>query len=310
MAHIPAGVDNLPERRKPEGFEKQRFYRVPDRFLNRMRSEPFTRDFVVSCLGYFPIAPGHWVERPAGLEFNLLILVEKGSGWILLDGNRHRVETGWVVFIPSHTPHSYGASDDDPWSIFWFHFEGAGADALLGWTTLSRDCPIIRCAQWDALRRQFLALFAAVERGYNEHTLLEVSRVLINVITLLHRNPSSEGMGVAQGRIERAMLHIRETLTQPLTLSEYASKAGYSVSRFSYWFQRISGVSPMVYLNELRIQQGCEYLDTSTLSVKEIAYRLGFEDAHYFSRAFSKCTGQSPSDYRARSETRPTGNLL
>jgi YesN/AraC family two-component response regulator len=54
----------------------------------------------------------------------------------------------------------------------------------------------------------------------------------------------------------------------------------------------------MAYLTELRIQAACEYLDTTSLAIKEIAAILGYEDPYYFSRAFAKCTGQSPMKYR------------
>ena len=55
----------------------------------------------------------------------------------------------------------------------------------------------------------------------------------------------------------------------------------------------------MAFLTELRIQAACEYLDTTSLAIKEIAAMLGYEDPYYFSRTFAKCTGQSPMKYRA-----------
>lgn len=293
-------VDNILGNKKAEGFDRQQLYWVPKQVLQRIQKRPFTKDFSVTCLGYFPVTAGHIVERPEGLPEAVLIFVEKGAGWLQMNGRNLKVEAGQVLCIPANIPHTYGAADQDPWSIFWFHFDGAGALDLLGWTGLSLENPVMECATWDGLRRQFRSLFSAIERGYHEHTLLEMSRVLINVITLLHRNPASERSKDAPNRIEQAMDKMRETLPSPLTLFEYAASAGYSVARFSHWFKLHTGISPMTYLYELRVQSACEYLDTTSLSIKEIAEALGYDDPHYFSRSFQKCTGQSPTSYRKR----------
>ena len=293
-------MDNILAPKRAEGFDRQQLYRVPKQVLQRIHKTPFIRDFSVTCLGYFPAAAGHIIERPDGLPEMMLVFIEHGTGWIRIHDRELRVGAGQVVFLPANTRHAYGASDQDPWSIFWFHFDGRGAMDLLEWTGLSPGSPVMNCTSWDGLRRQFRSIFGAIERGYHEHTLLEMSCVLINVITLLHRNPAFERSTDAAERIERAMDNMRVSLKAPLTLVEYAGSVGYSVARFCYWFKLHTGISPMTYLNELRVQRACEYLDTTRLSVKEVAATLGYDDPLYFSRSFKKCTGQSPSSYRER----------
>lgn len=293
-------MDNLPAERRAEGFDRQQLYRVPKQVLQRIHKTPFVRDFSVTCLGYFPAAAGHIIDRSTGLPEMVLMFIEQGNGWVRIHDRELRVGPGQVVFLPANIRHAYGASDQDPWSIFWFHFDGRGALDLLEWTGLSPANPVMNCASWDGLRRQFRSIFGAIERGYHDHTLLEMSCVLINVITLLHRNPAFERSTDAAERIERAMDKMRVSLNAPLTLVEYAKSVGYSVARFCYWFKLHTGISPMTYLNELRVQRACEYLDTTRLSVKEVAATLGYDDPLYFSRSFKKCTGQSPLSYRDR----------
>lgn len=54
----------------------------------------------------------------------------------------------------------------------------------------------------------------------------------------------------------------------------------------------------MDYLNSFRIEHAKAKLKDSNLSVNEIAYSVGFQDARYFSKLFKKYVGITPKDYR------------
>jgi len=60
----------------------------------------------------------------------------------------------------------------------------------------------------------------------------------------------------------------------------------------------LTGESPYRFIQKKRLQKAHELLRTTSLNVSEIAYELGFTDPNYFSRAFSKEFGMSPSDVR------------
>lgn len=292
-------MDNFPIKR-PEGFEGQRLYRVPPSVLRRMRKRPHTRDFLVTDLGYFPETGGHRVTRPGGTSSHVLILVEEGRGWVELGGSRFPVQGGQSILLPPDRTHAYGADPDEPWRIYWFHFEGKGAEGLLKWTPFTPTQPVTTCPAADSLRRHFRTILATVERGYSEHCILELSRSLINILSFLHTRSTGPAQSDQAARIEKIMDTMREHLNQPQPLPHYARQCGLSVSRFSEAFREHCGVSPMTYFTELRVQRACELLDTTGLQVGEVATRLGFEDALYFSRLFRKHTGMPPSAYRKR----------
>ena len=63
-------------------------------------------------------------------------------------------------------------------------------------------------------------------------------------------------------------------------------------------FRKNTGMSPLQYHYDLQMREACRLLRTTTLGVSEIAARLGFGDALYFSRRFRQKTGSSPSQYR------------
>ncbi|MBV9492438.1 MAG: helix-turn-helix transcriptional regulator [Verrucomicrobia bacterium] len=65
-------------------------------------------------------------------------------------------------------------------------------------------------------------------------------------------------------------------------------------------FRKLFGVSPQGLLVRLRMNRSKELLLSDELSVKEIAHELGYSRQHDFTRAFHKCTGMSPSQWRMR----------
>jgi AraC-like DNA-binding protein len=73
---------------------------------------------------------------------------------------------------------------------------------------------------------------------------------------------------------------------------------GVSYSNFRKLFKEFTGISPALYQQDLRLQRAKELLATTTLSIKEIAYRLRFESPDYFSSKFKIKTGKKPSEFR------------
>jgi transcriptional regulator GlxA family with amidase domain len=62
--------------------------------------------------------------------------------------------------------------------------------------------------------------------------------------------------------------------------------------------KNITGETTQHYVQNLRLEQARHLLQTTQMSVSEIGYRCGFEDATSFSRAFKRSFGQSPTQYK------------
>jgi transcriptional regulator GlxA family with amidase domain len=177
-------------------------------------------------------------------------------------------------------------------------FQGSGAGQLLQWTPFSAHRPLAYNAASNRIRPQFRAILKLLEHGYSDANLLELSRTLIEVLTLTCPQHGGGRPGGDQQRIETAMNDMRATLNHPRSLHGYARRANLSDSQFSHLFQKHVGTSPMNYLNELRMQRASELLTNTDWPIKRIAHQLGYEDALYFSKAFRKNTGHSPSQHR------------
>lgn len=85
-----------------------------------------------------------------------------------------------------------------------------------------------------------------------------------------------------------------------LTLTEFAQSVNLSVWRLSHIFKSDVGTPPIKYLKLLRMERAKGLLESSFLSVKEIAFRVGLNDESHFVRDFKSTYGYSPTTYRAQ----------
>lgn len=98
--------------------------------------------------------------------------------------------------------------------------------------------------------------------------------------------------------LRTARKYIKEHLTENLSLSDAAEKAGVSTAYLSTLFSQHMGCGFVDYLNKKRIEYACHYMADGEMRIYEIAFKAGFRDEKYFSRVFKKIVGQSPSEYR------------
>jgi AraC-like DNA-binding protein len=83
-----------------------------------------------------------------------------------------------------------------------------------------------------------------------------------------------------------------------MLVGEFARSVGMSENGFIKLFSREMGVTPHVYLSRMRINRCKSLLLSTDMSMSEIAAECGFENPYYFSNAFRRHTGVSPTKYR------------
>lgn len=103
---------------------------------------------------------------------------------------------------------------------------------------------------------------------------------------------------------------MREDVRGELSLGEFAQSVNLSVWRLCHIFKSDVGMPPIRYLRLLRMERAKDLLESSFLSVKEIAYQVGLNDESHFVRDFKSTYGFSPALYRTRfkSHTEPPHN--
>ena len=99
-------------------------------------------------------------------------------------------------------------------------------------------------------------------------------------------------------RVDKVMRMMRDGLHEELSLAGLAQSVNLSVWRLSHIFRSEVGMPPIQYLKALRIERARYLLETSFLSVKEIAHIVGLNDESHFVRDFKKTYGVPPTSYR------------
>lgn len=285
---------------KAEGFPGQRIVVLPRRIVRLAQQQPLTAGLLPTDVGFFPRASGHLRERSELLEQAIFIYCIKGSGWCELSEKTHPVRAGELLVIPPRMPHAYGADADSPWTIYWFHAQGALLDDFLKELNIMPESPLVFLGEDPQVLALFEELVEVLEHGYTPQQMLQASQALAHLISVVirHRHETWREEPDARQKINRTIAFMKERLGQPLMLDQLATVANLSRSRYAALFKEQTGFAPIDYFNRLRMHQACQWLDTTDWSVKGIASRLGYEDPLYFSRVFRAVNDLTPTEYR------------
>jgi transcriptional regulator GlxA family with amidase domain len=95
-----------------------------------------------------------------------------------------------------------------------------------------------------------------------------------------------------------AQLWLQEHLSDAVSINALAEHMGMSSRTLNRRFHNAIGLSPLAYLQSLRIGEARDLLRHSNLSVSEIAWQIGLNDVSYFAKMFREHAGMSPLKYR------------
>lgn len=194
----------------------------------------------------------------------------------------------------------YQADRDEPWEYCWAGFMGADAASIIRNTDFGKETPYIRKGRVpaDEIRSGMEHIYML--KGNTYESAVAMTGKLYSLLALfMHyaERPEPEKDSHVM-YVEKAVSYIETNYSYPVTVEDIASYVGISRSHLFRSFQNDMNKSPKDFLTGYRIKQACHLLRETDLSVSAIAYSVGFENNLYFSKAFRKQKGVSPSEYR------------
>lgn len=162
--------------------------------------------------------------------------------------------------------------------------------------TLRRICAeVLHHRMPNALSRLFL----------NAKTVELLSYVFADFVRQqVHDHPSAQLNGRDRQRALRARDILKANLRHPPLIHDLARSLGLSQRKLNRLFHELYGGSVLQCLGQWRMELARELLMADTLSIKEIAFHLGYDHCHNFISAFQRQVGVPPGEFRTRTTRR------
>lgn len=240
-----------------------------------------------------------------GLRDHYLIHhVVSGKGSFTTADKCYEVNAGDTFLAYPDVTISYCPDPNDPWEYYWVGFNGSDAQMLLSQTDFSPQTPVISTHFGDELRTLLLDIYNS--RGSQPYEQARMAGGLYIAIAYLMEQAKSPSLsdGLSTNTLRFALDFIAGSYSRRISADDIAQSAGVSRSGLYRIFIKHLGVSPVRYLNSLRMKQACTLLLRGGLTVEAVACSVGYDDALYFSRAFKAQMGCSPRNYIAKHKKR------
>ena len=257
------------------------------------------------------------VLRPHAHAAYEFIYILAGEGAINAQGIEYSLSGGDLLVVEPFIEHSGVANPDTPFDLFTICYDlnlsqqyfdpilSSMGDLLLRLYRAYTDethLPLIRKHYQlaDVIYKLVDEIVDAriyrkeLLRTYLAEIFILLIRGISNLVDTLELGTDTESMET----VATARRYMQENFHEPLTLDDIAGEVCLSPSHFCRIFKRATSFTPVEHLNNVRIANAKRLLIYSSISLSEIAYKVGFKSIHYFSRRFKESEGLSPSAFR------------
>lgn len=248
-----------------------------------------------------PTGPLYGVTEPS------LCVIAQGSKEVFLGKERYRYDASHYLLVSAELPvagHIVNASTQQPYLALRIVLDPAVvAEVLLeaGLHVSGMDGPV----KVMAVSRLDVSLLDAVVRvvrlldspGHYEVLAPLVIREIIYRLCLGEQGGRLRQIAVSGGRarrIAKAIALLRTNHHKPLRMPGLARQLGMSVSGLHHHFKAATGMSPVQFQKQFRLQEARRLLLAGDVDAATAGYRVGYDDASHFSREYRRLFGAPP----------------
>lgn len=271
----------------------------------------------LSSVGYTRLGI-EWRYENIISAFSRLYLISEGEAVVYIGGEKVRLEKDYLYLIPSFTNCSYICDEymEQYYATFTIDLEN-GMNLYQLFNT--KYCVKAETFHYNLFQKlcddnKGLELRVGDPRKYqknleieskeqtNLNSLLSSSGSLSLLLSEFVESPKINFQQRGQVEITESIKYIHAHISEYITLNFLAERACLSPDHYTRKFKKLTGQTPIEYLNRQRVEKAQLILNTSTKSMSEIALHCGFSDSSYFGKVFKKYLHQSPMEYRRMNE--------
>lgn len=228
----------------------------------------------------------NWQKRndvPEIRPYPMISFRKTGNADIFCKNKKIHVGTGELMYVPSHCEYKIESGNEN---LIVIHFTSSDKlpDEIKTFKTVS---PQYLERKFDDIHN----IWSKRHPGYE----YECKSILYKIMAITQRETSEGHISGNNDKIVKAVEHIHENFLSPdLTIYSLARMCSMSDTYFRKIFYQNFHVTPLKYINKLKLNYALELLNSKYYTVQEIAYKCGFDNVYYFSNFIKKETGKSP----------------
>jgi len=231
---------------------------------------------------------------PAIRQHYLIHYVTRGKGRLWMNDTCYVIEKDTMFLIRPGITCVYQADKDDPWEYCWICIDGYDVENMLNNSGFDKVNPLFFDKSNGEVRDAMLNfIFYFSKYKNNEYMLL--SR-LYNIFG--HMKIQMKKQQAKSIHVERAIDYIYENYSKNISVTDIAEYLGIDRTYLYRLFKEEYDMSPQKYLLNFRLKTAMNKLEGGNMSIADIAYSCGFNDASAFCHQFKKVYKDTPLNYR------------